>query len=366
MTTRELQRAIESLADPALQEDWDNTGWNINLHNDIRAVMVCLDCTQAVVAQAAEKGCGAIISHHPLLFHPLRKIDSAKMPGRVIADLMRHQISLYCAHTSCDSAAGGINTWLGRTLGLENTQPLRPCAAKMYKMSVTVPAAAADAVRSAMTDAGAGAFGLYDNCTFSSAGRGTFRPLPGANPALGTPGQTEEVAEIRIEALVGVSRLAAVQKAVRLAHPYEVPAVDVWELEDVRGRREGLGIAGSLSSPVTLAQFLQRVREKLDCGMLRFSGDPAAKIVRVGICGGGGHDLIADAVKAGCDVFLTGELRHNSYLDYDIALVEAGHYDTEKCFVQIMADTLRMSEPVIQYKVAVHGFAGRERPYIDC
>lgn len=365
MNTVELQAAVERAADPALQEAWDNSGWNINLHNtDIQAVMVCLDCTPAVVEEASSLGCGVVVSHHPLLFHGVKKIDSAHMPGRAAASLISHGISLYCAHTSCDSAPAGINAWLASALGLESWRPLRPAPVSFYKMAVTVPPADAGQVREAMIRAGAGSLGRYDSCTFSSAGTGTFRPLAGADPALGTPGRLLKTEEIRIEALVPETLVPAVQAAVEAVHPYEMPAVDFLDLAHVK-TPAGLGAVGDLKEAVSLQDFLARVKQTLSCGTLRFSGSPDRKIRRVGICGGAGHDLAEDARKAGCDVFLTGELRHNLYLDYDMALIEAGHYDTEKCFIEIMTEALRMSEPVIQYKVAVYGFTGRERPYTD-
>ena len=104
---------------------------------------------------------------------------------------------------------------------------------KTYKIVIYVPEAGADAVRRAMSEAGAGRIGNYEHCSFSVKGTGRFRPLTGANPAIGSVGRLESVDEERIETVCGEDRLRAVLKAVRAAHPYEEPAIDVYPIEMV-------------------------------------------------------------------------------------------------------------------------------------
>lgn len=101
----------------------------------------------------------------------------------------------------------------------------------MYKIIVFVPIADAEAVRQAVGEAGAGKIGNYSFVSFSSRGVGRFTPLPGAHPAIGKVGKPEEVEEERIEFVCAEEKLKIVLKALRAAHPYEEPAVDVWKLE---------------------------------------------------------------------------------------------------------------------------------------
>ncbi|MGJ4905411.1 hypothetical protein ACQR0V_27850 [Bradyrhizobium sp. HKCCYLS2058] len=104
---------------------------------------------------------------------------------------------------------------------------------KTYKIVVHVPEAAGDAVRHAMGEAGAGRIGNYDHCSFTSKGTGRFRSLAGANPAIGAVGRLETVEEERIEAVCAGDRLRSVIQAIRSAHPYEEPTIDVYALERV-------------------------------------------------------------------------------------------------------------------------------------
>lgn len=105
-----------------------------------------------------------------------------------------------------------------------------------YHLITYVPVADADRVRDALAKAGAGRLGNYEGCSFSSHGIGRFRPLPGAHPAIGTVGLTEEVAEERIEAMVDIKDEAALRRivaALRAAHPYEEPAIHVLPMVEV-------------------------------------------------------------------------------------------------------------------------------------
>jgi hypothetical protein len=104
-------------------------------------------------------------------------------------------------------------------------------AEKRYKIVVYAPGSHADAVREAMGDAGAGIIGTYTHCTFTIPGITRFKPGPGSDPEVGEIGKLAEVAEERIETVCEAGRLKAVLEAVRAAHPYEEPAMDVYPVE---------------------------------------------------------------------------------------------------------------------------------------
>ena len=100
----------------------------------------------------------------------------------------------------------------------------------LFHLVIYVPLTHADSVRKALAESGAGKIGEYDSCSFSSAGIGRFRPLPGAKPHEGKVGSLTEVAEERIEVVVEEEKLSAVLKAVKKAHPYEEPAIHLWRM----------------------------------------------------------------------------------------------------------------------------------------
>ena len=99
------------------------------------------------------------------------------------------------------------------------------------KIVITVPVSHTDIVREAMGKAGAGRIGNYEFCSFSSRGTGRFRPLAGANPAIGQVGELEQVEEERIEVTCDRELVEDVIKAIKSVHPYEEPVIDVYSLE---------------------------------------------------------------------------------------------------------------------------------------
>jgi hypothetical protein len=104
---------------------------------------------------------------------------------------------------------------------------------RQYKIVVFVPESHGEGVRQAMGDAGAGRIGNYAHCSFTSRGIGRFKPLAGANPTIGEVGTLEAVEEERIETLCAEDRLKEVLLAIRRAHPYEEPAIDVYPIEAI-------------------------------------------------------------------------------------------------------------------------------------
>jgi len=362
-----LGKMIEQIAPPHLAESWDNTGFNVHLHqNEVTGVLVCLDVSEAVIEEAAEKGYNMILSHHPLLFEGLKIVDNTTYAGGCIAKLLKHGISLYCAHTSMDSAEGGINTWLADLFGLEDRRSLLPSGSAYYKVAVTVPSQNAESVRAAMGQAGAGALGNYTNCTYRVKGEGTFQPGAGATPFIGSKGVLERVEEEWIQALCAAEKLSEVLDAIRKTHPYEEPAIDVFELKNVDYDNTGLGVVGKLPLPMTAREVLNALKKGIETDSVRFCGELDRKIERIAVCGGGGSQLIPAAQKMGAQLYITGELKHHNYLEQGMALVEAGHFDTEKCFCELFANGLQKALDAVEYSaVPVTVSELLERPYIN-
>ena len=174
--------------------------------------------------------------------------------------------ALYTAHTNADVAEHGVNESLARALGLVDAAVIDPVpAAGVDKIVTFVPHSHADDVRRALTEAGAGAIGAYDSCTFTVHGEGRFRPLDGATPSIGRVGEVEVVDEHRVEAVMPRSRRSAVVAALRAVHPYEEPAYDILELADPPAGEHacGHGRIGRLAAPTTLRGFAEQVADAL-------------------------------------------------------------------------------------------------------
>lgn len=124
MKVKEILNALEEFAPLALQDGYDNAGLQIGLAEDADATgaLLCLDVTEDVMDEAIRQGCNLIISHHPLMFHPLKSISGNDSNGRVIIKAVKKDIAIYAAHTNLDSAYGGVNFKLAEKLGLKNVK----------------------------------------------------------------------------------------------------------------------------------------------------------------------------------------------------------------------------------------------------
>ena len=121
MKVKEIANLIENVAPVCYASPWDNVGLNIgDLNAEVNKVMLTLDVTPSVVAQAIEENCELIISHHPFIFDELKSIDFNTPMGNMINLLVSNKMSVYSCHTNMDSADGGINTNLARMFGLDN------------------------------------------------------------------------------------------------------------------------------------------------------------------------------------------------------------------------------------------------------
>jgi putative NIF3 family GTP cyclohydrolase 1 type 2 len=145
-------------------------------------------------------------------------------------------------------------------------------------------------------------------------------------------GEVEQVAEARLEVVLPRRAREQVLRALLQAHPYEEPAYDVLELATVLGRR-GLGRVGELATPTPLGELVQQVAAALPstAGGVRASGDPAAVVTTVAVCGGSGDGLVGEAARSGAQAYLTADLRHHpaSEAPEGLALLDAAHWATE-------------------------------------
>jgi dinuclear metal center YbgI/SA1388 family protein len=127
MLIRDLLDYLREFAPLELAEDWDNVGLLIGSESQpVENVLTCLTLTPDVAAEAIEKHCQLIITHHPVLFRAVQKLTDQTSEGRMLLDLIRAGIAVYSPHTSYDSAQHGINRQLAQSLSLRNVQPLRP------------------------------------------------------------------------------------------------------------------------------------------------------------------------------------------------------------------------------------------------
>ncbi len=361
MKVRRIIKALEILAPPHLAAEWDNVGLVLgNEQGETSALMLCIDLTERVLSEAHRLKARMVMAYHPVIFRPISRLTSRDTPVAYAAAAAG--VSVYSMHTALDAAPGGTNDVLAEAMGLVDTQPLEPTVgAGGYKLVVFTPPDNASDVADAAFHAGAGRIGNYERCSFFSHGIGTFYGTAETHPTIGQAGRQEATEELRLEMLVPKEKIAAVCSAVRDAHSYETPALDIYPLADA-SEGCGMGRVGRLQRPVTLATLIERLKKatKLKKLLLTVGNadhhDGRGKLVSVAACGAGaGGSLYRRAAAAGATVFVTGEMRHHDALAASamgMNVVCLGHSHSERITLKPLAKRLAVILPKLKILIA--------------
>lgn len=353
LTVGDVCRTLEKIANPALAQEWDNVGL---LAGDAASkadkLLLTIDLTEPVVRQARRLGCGMVMAYHPPILKPLTRITARQSPALWLA--VSSGISIYSMHTALDAAPGGTNDVLAQACGLRDPKPLTASAQSDYaKVAVFLPKADLEKVSQAAFDAGAGHIGNYSHCSFRGGGVGAFQGESGAHPAIGRVGKLEEVPEFRLEVVAPRNRLAEVVAAVRQAHSYEVPAIDIYPME-LYPQATGMGRVGLLDRPVSLPALVARLkktfglRRVLVADAAEGPGATRRQFERLACGAGSCGSMLQAAAAAGAEVFVTGEIRHHDALlakRLGITAICLGHWTSERKTLAVLARRIARDHP---------------------
>jgi dinuclear metal center YbgI/SA1388 family protein len=332
MKCSDIIKYIENWAPKDIAWERDNIGLQVgNSSRRITNIMLSLELNEKVLKQAVNKNCNFIITHHPLLFRPLKHIDTEKDPAaKLVEKLIKKDITLYSAHTNLDFTKDGVSFALARKLLLKNIKFLKNIPGKLFKLVVFVPENSISKVADAIHLKGGGIIGNYSHCSFRTKGMGTYKGSQESNPTIGEKGHLESVDEIRLEVMVDSWKIKNVITALLSVHPYEEVAYDIYPvLND--NVNYGMGVIGELENPMNRNLFLSHVCDSLITGNLRYAEGKSRSIRKVAVCGGSCSDLLEIAIASGVDAFITADIKYHSFQDAAgrILFIDAGHYETE-------------------------------------
>ena len=347
MQINEIITALEQLAPPSLQEDYDNAGLITgNRNRNCTGIIVSLDCTEAVVKEAVEKNCNLIVAHHPIVFKGLKKITGKNYVEQTIIAAIKNDIAIYAIHTNLDNVIGGVNGKIADMLGLINRDILAPKKGLLQKLSVFVPLANKEQLLNALFAAGAGDIGHYSECSFSTDGSGTYKAGENTNPYLGEKGRRHTEAETRVEVIFPKWLQAKVLHAMKSNHPYEEVAHDIYTLDN-SWQETGSGLVGDLPRPATESEILGRLKDTFNIPVIKHTVLLGKPIKKIALCGGAGSLLTGAAIAAGADMYITGDVKYHEFFDAGnrLVLADIGHYESEQFTIDLLFDILREKFP---------------------
>lgn len=330
-------RQLESYMPLELAEEGDPVGLHIGtLNKPLERVMMTLDVRPAVVQEAIEKKVDLIVAKHPPIFRPIKRLTTDHFQEKMYADLLKHDIAVYAAHTNMDIITPGLNDWFCEDLGIEVFDFIKETHRFSYKKLVCfIPKEQAQGFRDILAENGIGQYNdRYDACSFSQTGIGRFRPINDADPTIGTIGTLAEVEEERIEVIFLETDKEKVLSLIKEYHPYEEPAFDIFPLEHLH-QRFGIGRIGQLASSMSLTAFIAHVKTTFGLNAVTLVTDTKDKLIEtVAICGGSGEKFYKDALRKGADVYITGDVYYHTghdMIEEGLTVIDPGHYIEVRC-----------------------------------
>ncbi len=252
-TVKDIIDFMEGCAPGFLAFDGDNVGLIVGrAEKSVTKVLLTLDVDEKVVQEAQSKGADMIISHHPLMFHAIKRLTATDPMQRTLMSLVSSDISLFSAHTNLDCVKNGLNDFLAQKLEIKNTSVIEVVS-------------------------------TYD------------------------------------------------------------------------GGEHGFGRIGEVAEGTTLSDMLKKCTDALGADFVRYVGDPAGPVRTVAVNCGGGADEIDICISKGVDLFITGDVKYNPARDcYEngMALIDAGHYETEHIVCELFESILSKEFPHIQFIVS--------------
>jgi len=348
MKVKDITNLLEKLAPPALQETYDNAGLIVGDPGmEVSGVLVSLDAIEPIIDEAIERKCNMVVSHHPIVFKGLKRLNGSNYVERVVMKAVKNNIALYAIHTNLDNVLqNGVNAKIAEKLGLKESRILAPKSGQLLKLVCYTPNDYSGQVLNALFGAGAGHIGKYSECSFSSTGEGSFTAGEGSNPFVGKLGERHYEREQRLEVVLPRHAKSAVIKALMDAHPYEEVAYDVYAIEN-SSPTIGSGMIGQLPEPMPKKDFLAMLKQQMKTAVVRYTETDKTHIQTVALCGGSGSFLIHNAKVSGADAYVTGDVKYHEFFDGEDSLMicDIGHYESEQFTIELLHDYLTENLP---------------------
>lgn len=342
MTVNEVIEGLQNLIPLAQAEDFDNVGLLCgNPSREVTGILVCHDVLENVVDEAITKNLNLIVTFHPIIFSGLKSITGKNYVEKTVLKAIENKIAIYAIHTAFDNDYFGVNYKICEKLGLLSQKILIPSAHKLQILQLYVPPENASEVKNALFKAGAGNIGFYEECSFTIPGKGSFKPKPGADPYEGEINKCEHTDEVVISVVFEEYKKNSIVKAMKNAHPYEEVAYQLIKIEN-ENQYLGLGRFGELNAEMDEKTFLEFVKKTFNLKIIRHSNFTGKKIKRVGVLGGSGASGLSVALSAGCDAYLTGDLKYHDFFrsESKILLCDIGHFESEQFVTEHLVEIL--------------------------
>jgi len=325
---KDIINIMNRLAPKKFAESWDNPGLQIgNPDREIETVLTALDVTVDVVKKAVEKKAGMIITHHPLLFKPLKCIDMTTEKGKIIELLISNNITAFAAHTNLDTAQNGVNDALVNILNLKKCTGMVPgYVHDIYKLVIETE----EKNRNSMQKE----FSFEKNS------------------------EVEKNLKNYVKFEICGNKEYILNLKEKISEKYENVNFECYEMK-FSGKQEMMGRIGYFEHEMTGREALEYIKEKLKLPVMKFAGDVNKTVKCIGVLGGSGSGFAKYAQKGGADLYLTADLKYHDAQDIagsGLLVADGGHFYTENVIVEPLAEILQKECNRLKYDVKIEAY----------
>lgn len=316
-------------------ESWDNVGLLVgDNRQEVQKIQVSLDVTEKVIDHAVENNVDLIISHHPMIFSPLKAINNNSLNGRKILKLIKSDIAVYSMHTNLDSSPEGLNEYITELLGWKDTKIIDEEYLDMYKMSVFVPVEWYPGVMKKVEESGL-ELNNYGSVSFTSDVSERYVDIEKETLHANKNKKIEIIGE--------KNKLYEILGNIKKIHPYDEVAYEIVKIEN-KYIKNGIGRYCVLKKAKTIEEIISETKSKLGIDSLRLvSRDSKKQVKRVAIVNGSGMSFFKKLKRLKIDLFLTGDVKYHEGLDAieeGISVLDIGHYESEHFFHDLITKLL--------------------------
>ncbi|NWU90047.1 NIF3L protein, partial [Upupa epops] len=327
MNLAELVSALNEFAPPSLAESWDNVGLLVEPSppHTVSTLFLTNDLTEEVMEEAVQKKADLILSYHPPIFAPLKRVTWKTWKERLVVRALEHRIGIYSPHTAYDAVPHGVNNWLAKGLGVCTSIPLHPSTATSY------PAKGTHRVE------------FCTNTEHLDTVLSKIKEIQEISCLTTLPARFEGEEQTRIS--LNCSQKALLEVVALLSqNSLLYHRTEILLLQKPLLPHTGMGRLCTLSEPVSLSEIIERIKSHLKLPHIRLAigmGKTLESPVRkAALCAGSGSSVLK-GMEA--DLYLTGEMSHHDILDAvanGISVILCEHSNTERGFLSELRDLL--------------------------
>jgi dinuclear metal center YbgI/SA1388 family protein len=344
-TLADIIKIMETIAPAHLAEGWDNVGLQVGETSwPIKKIWISLDPTPDVVSAACDEKVSLLITHHPLIFNALKKIDFNDSIGKIIQLAGKQKLAIYSAHTNLDNACNGINDILAKKIGLENVTVLKPSNTdEMYKLVVFTPKSYKEKVLETFITLNEGEINNVTQCPIMCNDQEIFIRGDDTKTSVSATNSMQSKEAVKIETAVRKKNLSMAIDYLFKMHPNGIMSYDIIPIR-MLNTDTGTGRIGKLNGAVRLSSFANHIRKQFGTLLIKVAGEPNLLINRVAVCSGSGASLIPEFVASGAQVFVSGDVRYHDARVVEqagLGVVDIGHFVSEYVIVDELKQRLR-------------------------